>query len=86
MNNRLQCGVSHLVWAASALLGKDPNHLIMVFNGSQVDWKKAINIRQHWVSPCLQKFLHTGEVTLLAGKVERGGFYSVPAVDICLVS
>ena len=77
--------MSHLVWAASTLLNKDQNHRIMVILSSKVDWQSPLSIRQEWVSPCLKKFLHTGEVTLLAGEVERCGFCSVSYVDIWLV-
>ena len=77
--------MSHLVWAAPSFLDQDRNHLIMVFSGSRVDWESATDLRQEWVSPCLEKFLHTGEVTLLAGEVERCGFYSVPYVEVWFV-
>ena len=52
--------MSHLVWAAPALLDQDRNHLIMVFRGSKVYWKKTLMIRQECVSPYLKKFLYTG--------------------------
>ena len=74
MKEILKVSVAHLVWAAPALLDQDPNRLIMVVIGSQVDWKSALNLGQHWVSLCLKKFLHTGEVTLLTGEVERCEF------------
>ena len=77
--------MSHLVCVAPAFLNEDPNHLIMVVTGSLVDGEIAILIRQEWVSPCSQKFLHTGEVTLLAGEVERCGFHFVPYVEVCFV-
>ena len=47
----VQC-ISHLVWAAPALLNQDPHHLIMVLVGSQMYWKGTISICQQWVSPC----------------------------------
>ena len=50
---RIQCSVSHLVWAAPALLNQDPHHLNVVELGSHVYWKKTTMIRQQWVSPCM---------------------------------
>ena len=72
--------VSHLVWAAPALLDQDLHHIRMVFSGSHVYWKSTTVLRQQWVSPVLQKFFHKGRVACLslAGEVERRESCSVP--------
>ena len=70
--------VSYLVWAAPALLDQDLRHLRMVSLGSPVYWNRTTIFRQQWVSPCLKKCHHKGKVTLLAGHVQRCGFYFVP--------
>ena len=78
----MQCQVSYLVWTAPALLYQNPNHLVVVLTGSIVNGKRALIIRQHWVSPCLKKSLYRGEVTLLAGGKDQAfcKFASVPAL------
>ena len=77
--------MSHLVWAAPALLNEDPHHLGVVVVRSHVDWESTIYFRQQWVGACLQKCEDRGEVALVAGVEESGGFRSVPGVDVCIV-
>ena len=77
--------MSHLVWAAPALLNEDPHHLGVVVIGSHMYRESTIYFRQQWVGACLQKCEDRGEVALVAGVEESGGFRSVPGVDVCIV-
>ena len=67
--------VSHLVQTAPALVNQDPHHIPVIVTSSQMYWKTTKLSRQQWVSPCLYQCNNRSMVTLLAGEVERCGFY-----------